>query len=307
MFLKNKLFSRIFLYTGLIFLFAACGELGKRAYLPGKEGVSDLGDSIIPFWINSWVVLLIVGLIVWLSIIWSSVLYRRRRNARGLPYQRRYHMPLEILFTLIPVVMVVAFFAFTATTQAKIEENPSAQDADVHVEIYGQQWSWNYNYLPTAKSFYKIEVNSPGVQARELRDKKTGKRTGEIATEPLPRLVLPVGYKVRLDLKSRDVAHSFWVPELHYKEDVLPGQVNTFSFTPTKTGEYIAKCAELCGEFHSLMLSRVSVVTKQEFLDYLQSLKDSGHSGRLGDEYNRNQGTPGKKVPKIEHKSEHKE
>lgn len=282
---------------------AGCTAQEQGGFMPGETGVTDLGDSIGTFWVNSWIVLLAIGFITWGLIIWATVVYRRRRNETGMPSQLRYHMPIEIMFTVIPVILVFGFFAFTARDLAVAEENFAADQVDVHIEVYGKQWSWDFNYLEVPGSDYKANVYYQGVQAIELRD-ENGDATGEIDYSQLPVLVLPVNANVTIDLKSRDVAHSFWIPEFHYKEDTIPGKTNTFSFVPTKEGTYIGKCAELCGEFHSMMLLQVKVVSAEEYNDYIASLEAAGQTGARGDDYNRNEHSPGTKVPVIEHDNE---
>lgn len=278
-----------------------CTEAELAAYMPGHKGISDVGDAIGNFWANSWVALMGVGLLTWGLVIWASVAYRRRKNETGMPQQMRYHMPIEIMFTVIPVVLVAGFFAFTAREQAKIEENWADDEREVHIEVYGKQWAWDFNYLEVEGSPHDhAAVYYQGVQAEEVRD-ADGKTTGEINMDKLPTLYLPVDAKVTIDLKSRDVAHSFWVPQFHYKEDTIPGKTNQMSFTPTEEGTYIGKCAELCGEYHSMMLFQVKVVSAGEYREYLDSLAAQGNTGAVGDEFNRNLHNPGTKVPDIQH------
>lgn len=278
--------------------------------MPGEQGVSDVGDRVANFWFNSWIVLMVIGLIVWSLLIWAAVVYRRRRGEKGLPPQMRYHMPIETFFTIVPLILVAGFFAFTAREEAIIESNyaaPSdasaiaqgAEPMDVRIEVYGKQWAWDFNYLEVPGSQYDGGVYYQGIQAQPVRGEDSA-YTGELDESQLPVLYVPVNARVTFDLKSRDVAHSFWVVDFHYKEDTIPGQTNTFSITPTREGTYIGKCAELCGEYHSMMLFQIKVVSAQEYNDYIQSLRDAGQVGQLGDEYNRNQNLAGTSVPARE-------
>ncbi len=279
---------------------AGCTAQELNGFMPGEVGTSDLGDMVSTFWVNSWIVLLVLGVFVWGLIIWATVVYRRRKNDTGMPRQIRYHMPIEMLFTIVPVILVAGFFAFTARDQAIAEEVYTEGEMDVHIEVYGKQWAWDFNYLPVDGSEYDGNVYYQGVQAEEVRD-ENGDTTGEINEDELPTLYLPVGAQVTIDLKSRDVAHSFWVPEFHYKEDTIPGKTNHFSLVAEREGTYIGKCAELCGEYHSMMLFKVEVVSQAEYNEYIQSLRDEGNTGAVGDEANRNNQNPGTKVPVIEH------
>lgn len=260
--------------------------------MPGPDGVTNHSDGIASLWVTAWIVLLVVGVITWVLVLWAAFRFRRRRGETGAPPQMRYNMPIEIFYTIVPLILVVGFFAFTAKEQTAIEKKFPEKDVDVHLEVYGKQWAWDFNYLPSDNSSYKSGAYYAGVQATEIESHTDAK--GNVDKKDLPTLYLPVGAKVQIDLKSRDVIHSFWVVDFLYKKDTIPGRTNYMSFIPEKEGTYMGKCAELCGEYHSLMLFQVKVVSKDEYNDYVQSLKDSGHAGRLGDDLNRNQNLPGK-------------
>lgn len=283
---------------GLVLLLAGCTQQELNGFMPGnpnsgEPSVTNHSDTIATFWTNSWIILMAIGILVWVLIIWASVVYRRRKGEQGLPTQLRYHMPIEILFTVIPVILVAGFFAFTAREQAKVEENFTAETVDVHVEVYGKQWAWDFNYLPTNNNDYDAGVYYEGVQASPA----PGATNGEIDEASLPVLYLPVGANVLIDLKSRDVSHSFWVIDFLYKEDTIPGQTNQMSIVPEREGTYMGKCAELCGEYHSMMLFQVKVVSQAEYNDYIASLRAEGNEGQLGDDFNRNTNLQGTDIP----------
>lgn len=257
-------------------LLTGCSAELQRGYLPDSSGVTNHTDRIIGLWTTSWIVLLIVGLIAWGLMGWALVVYRRRKGETGMPQQLRYNMPIETLFTIVPLVLVVGFFAFTARDMEAIEaktENP-----DVVIEVIGKQWSWDFNYVDE-------NVYDSGIQAQF--DGEPG------VMETLPTLYLPVNKSVRIDLTARDVIHSFWVVEFLYKKDMFPGRWNHMYFTPTKEGDYVGKCAELCGEYHSMMLFNVKVVSEAEYQTRMAELAAKGNVGQLSTEYDRNQNLPG--------------
>ena len=228
---------------------------------------------------TSWIVLLGVGVLTWGLIIWAAVVYRRRKGQVGLPVQLRYNLPIEIFYTIVPLILIIGFFAFTARDQGVIEKNPG--NPDVKIEVFGKRWSWDFNYL-------NEQVYSPGVQATSRLNPD-----GTLDETRLPTLYLPVGEKVQIDIESRDVAHSFWIVDFLYKKDMIPAQTNHMYFVPEKIGTYRGKCAELCGEYHADMLFAVKVVSRADYETYIQSLKDLGQTGRLGPEYNTNSNLPG--------------
>ncbi|WP_456085748.1 aa3-type cytochrome oxidase subunit II [Microcella daejeonensis] len=255
---------------------AACTPQQTLGWLPTEPGTTNQVDRVIGLWTTSWIVLLVVGAITWGLIIWAAIVYRRRKGQTGLPVQLRYNMPIEILYTVIPLILVIGFFAFTARDQAAIEE-PIA-DPDVQIEVYGKRWAWDFNYI-TEDVYYQ------GIQAQEGEE--------GITFDTLPTLYLPVGQTVEIKIESRDVLHSFWIVDFLYKKDMVPARSNYWYFEPLKEGSYQGKCAELCGEYHSLMLFNVEVVSVEEYEAYTESLRDAGNEGRLGEEFNTNQNLPG--------------
>ena len=207
---------------------------------------------------------------------WAMLIYRRRKGETGLPAQLRYNNPIEVLFTIIPLILVIGFFAFTARDIAAIEK--PTENPDVVIQVIGKQWSWDFNYVDA-------NVYDSGIQAQF--DGQSG------VPETLPALYLPIGKTVQIDLSSRDVIHSFWVIDFLYKKDMFPGKTNHMYFTPQVEGTYMGKCAELCGEYHSMMLFRVKVVSQAEYDTHLAGLAAKGQTGQLESSLDRNQNLPG--------------
>jgi len=266
---------------------AGCTQDQLQGWLPTEPGTTNNVDRVIGLWVTSWIVLLVVGVITWGLTIWAIVVYRRRKGQTGLPVQLRYNMPIEIFYTIVPLILVLGFFAFTARDQSAIEAKYDSPD--VKIQVFGKQWAWDFNYVDE-------NVYSPGIQGQENPDDANG----SLVESEIPVLYLPVGKKVEIELQSRDVIHSFWVIDFLYKKDMLPGKTNYMYVTPEREGTFSGKCAELCGEYHSMMLFNVKVVSQQEYDDYIQSLKDAGQEGQLGPEYNRNQNLPGIGTPAHE-------
>jgi cytochrome c oxidase subunit II len=243
---------------------SGCADEIKTGWLPSDKGMTDQTGRIIDLWNGSWIAALAVGALVWGLTIWCIVAYRRRRDETGLPAQVRYHIPLEILYTVVPLMMVGVLFYFTARDQAAIaatDETP-----DVTIGVVAKQWSWDFNYLDDG-------VYDTGVQAQ---------LTGEPGVEEtLPVLYLPVDERVEFRLTARDVAHSFWIPAFLRKLDVIPGVENSFQEVPQQEGTYQGKCAELCGEYHSEMLFVVRVVSRAEYDAHMADLRARGQVGEL--------------------------
>lgn len=224
-------------------------EEWQRGAMP--EPATSEGDITLTLWQGSWIAALAVGVLTWGLILWAVFRYRRK-DGDALPAQTRYNIPIEILYTVAPLIMIMVLFVFTADSQAKLTNVSNEQDHTVGV--VGFRWSWAFNYVEEGV----YEVGSPG--------------------QP-PMLYLPVNEKVQFELTSPDVIHSFWVPAFVFKMDVIPGRTNRFELTPDTLGTFKGKCTELCGVDHARMLFDVKVVTRAEFDAHIADLKAKGQTG----------------------------
>jgi cytochrome c oxidase subunit 2 len=265
--------------ASLLMLTGCSAEDLKTGYLPGSGNTTNHTSEIVGLWNSSWIVLLAVGVLSWGLMAFALIAYRRKRGETGLPPQLRYNMPIETLFTVVPLILVIGFFAFTAKTMTSIE---SPNNAEVTIQVVGKQWSWDFNYV-------NANVYDAGIQYQDGPNAQT-----EAA---LPTLYLPIDKRVEIELTSRDVIHSFWVIDFLYKKDMFPAKTNRMYFTPTELGTFKGKCAELCGEFHSAMLFNVKVVTQAEYEKHLADLAAAGYTGQLDLTYQRNSNLPGNKAP----------
>jgi len=248
-----------------------CSEEVKRGWLPGTNGTTNHNEVLTNLWVDSWIAALVIGLVAWAAMIWCMVAYRRRKNDQGFPKQTAYHMPLETMFTVIPLVLVFGLWGFTVRVQTEVDT--PVDDSPLTVTVYGKQWAWDFNY-----EYEGQEAHYAGVQAQLDTEGNAG------VQDTLPTLYLPVDVPVHFELKSRDVAHSFWIPQFLQKRDLIPGKTNHLYLTPQEEGRFDGKCAELCGEYHSEMLFNVEVVSEEEFQQQLDQMEP----GLVGDEYNRN-------------------
>lgn len=230
----------------------------KRLAMP--EAATDRAPHIFHLWQGAWIAAILVGILVWGLILYAAFAFRRRSDDE-VPVQVRYNLPIEILYTVAPIVMVVVFFFFTVQTQDTVLADQKGADAQHTIDVVGQQWSWSFNY----------------VKDKALDGQTTVHEVGSTAYRPT--LVLPVGQTVHVNLSSPDVIHSFWVPAFLMKMDVVPGRHNQFTFTPTRVGDYAGRCAELCGVYHSRMLFNVKIVSPQAYGTYLQGLQKKGSTG----------------------------
>lgn len=249
-------------------LLSGCTDYQKRGFLP--KGVTAISPEVQNFWVATWSWALGVGVLVWGLIFYSLIRFRRKKTDTGLPPQLAYHVPIELMCTIIPVIMVAVLFGKTVELENKMLD--TSKKPDNIVNVVGKQWSWDFNYVSD-------KVYDSGQQAQ--LDGKPG------IEKTLPTLYLPVNKRTEFVLTARDVIHSFWVIQFLQKMDMIPGKVNKFDVVPTQIGTYQGKCAELCGAYHSQMLFQVKVVSEADYAKQVAALKARGQTGFLSNALDR--------------------
>lgn len=209
-----------------------------------------------------WRIFLFAGLavaaIVYGLIFWSVWKHRRRRtdapDARGASF--RENIRLEIIYTTIPVIIVVVLFAVSVSGERAVTAVSEHPDLIVQTEAF--DWGWRFTYprrggadMPSQPISDVVVVSQPVGDA--------------LAVGGGPELVLPVGETTRIELTSNDAIHAFWVPGFLFKRDAIPGHPTQFDITPTTISTYQGKCAELCGWNHAYMTFTVKVVSPEAY------------------------------------------
>jgi cytochrome c oxidase subunit 2 len=235
---RTRLVTRAALLGGLLVFLSGCSTKDIPAFgMP--DPVTAQGHAVIALWKGAWLAAWVVGILVWGLIGWCIVAYRKRSDQ--LPPQVHYNLPIEILYTVVPCVIIGILFYFTAvdeTNEDKLVKNPY-----MTVNVVGYQWAWQFTYVGGPANGLSIHG-----------------RIGQF-----PQLVVPTGVPIEFDLTSPDVIHAFWVPEVDFKRDVIPGRTNRFDLTFQKTGTWRGKCTELCGVDHDRMLFTLQAVNPSEF------------------------------------------
>jgi cytochrome c oxidase subunit II len=257
-------------------------------------------------WVGSVIASLVVGVIVWGLIFWSSAFHRHKKGDTELPRQFGYNMPLELVLTVVPFLIISVLFYFTVVVQEKImhtESNP-----EVVIDVTAFQWNWKFGYQKVAFSdgTFNFDGAEPartmsaagseglqGVEGGEFgssgeehaigakeRNNKEYLHFDKVETlgtsREIPVLVVPSGKRIEFQIASADVVHGFWVPEFLFKRDVMPdpkanNSNNVFQVTEImKTGAFVGRCTELCGTYHSMMNFELRVVEPNDFKAYLQ-------------------------------------
>jgi cytochrome c oxidase subunit II len=214
-----------------------------------KQGISPQGQDVHQLYVIILILAAPVFIAVEAALIWCIVRYRKR-SAEPAPQTVGGSRSLGVFF-VIPAVIVALLFPFGETTLLRIERT---QPPQVQIRVEGFQWQWTFLYLQEG-----IFVSG-----------KTLVRPAE--------MVVPVDEPVRITLTSRDVIHSFFVPDLLFKRDAIPGRTSTFEFTPTELGTFPAQCAEFCGLWHSKMTFDVKVVSSLDYQAWIKQQRKAAQS-----------------------------
>ncbi len=218
------------------------------------NGITPQAQRMREFWSGAFTAALLVGAVVWGLMFWAFIVYRKRKNGPLYPKQTKENLPLELIYTAVPFLMVGVLFYFTVVTENQaIEVQPNP---DVVVDVTAFKWNWDFGY--------------PGTQQPD------GGEVHTIGTsEEVPILVVPVNKLIEYRLESKDVIHSFWTIDFLFKRDVFPYPAqnqsnNVFQNTIETTGAFVGRCAELCGTYHSAMNFEVRAVPEDIYTAYLQ-------------------------------------
>jgi cytochrome c oxidase subunit 2 len=219
------------------------------------NGITDQATEMRTLWTGSVIAALVVGFAVWGLILWAVVRHRKRSDE--LPKQTAYNLPLEIVYTILPFLIIAALFFFTVVVQDKVMKRSANPDETIAVRAF--KWNWQFSY-PDKKDQNGAPVTTVGT------------------TSEIPILVLPTDRTIRFEVASADVIHSFWVPEFLFKLDVIPGNENgrnnVFQVTVHEKGAYVGRCAELCGTYHAYMNFEVRSVSGDDYDAYLAARED---------------------------------
>ena len=269
-------------------------------------GITPEGKLNRELWIGSVIASLVVGVIVWGLIFWTSAFHRKKDTDTDLPRQFGYNMPLELVLTVVPFLIISVLFYFTVVVQEKmLHKDPNPE---VVIDVTAFQWNWKFGYQKVAFADGTLEYDGVD-QAR--KDAMVSKPEGTDAhgeelvgpirglnpedrtylnfdkiettgtSTEIPVLVLPKGKRIEFQIASADVIHGFWVPEFLFKRDVMPdpkanNSDNVFQISEIlETGAFVGRCTEMCGTYHSMMNFEVRVVEPNDFKAYLQFREDN--------------------------------
>ena len=269
------------------------------------KGITPEAHANYNLWIYSVVAAFVVGAIVYFLMFWTWSFHRKKAGDTELPRQFGYNMPLELVLTVLPFLIISALFYFTVVVQEKmLHKDPNPE---VVVDVTAFQWNWEFGYqkVDYEDGSLKYDGADPARKAALVSKPEGVDAHGEEIVGPvrglnsedrsylnfdkvetlgtsseIPVLVVPAGKRIEFQVAAADVVHSFWIPEFLFKRDVMPHpeanpsenvfQISEIQLPDGKTsGAFVGRCAEMCGTYHSMMNFEVRVVPPADFKTYL--------------------------------------
>ncbi len=285
----------------------------KALRMGWPSGITPESQAMGNYWVWVWLTAWIIGIIMWTLMFvamfrFSDKSRKRRGDNEEFPKQLGYNVPLELVLTTIPILIVMVLFFFNVQTQDEV--TALEKDPKVKVDVTGYQWNWKFGYgevsgdllggqdykgidekaqqrAEDSKYEVRSDANFEGVGPIHGRSKEDysylhyNKIETVGSTDEVPVLVVPSKTAIEFDVASADVLHSFWVPEFLFKRDVFPHpdanqSERRFQISAIeREGAFVGRCAEMCGTYHSMMNFELRVVTPEQFADYIKFRQDN--------------------------------
>ncbi|MGY8814807.1 MAG: cytochrome c oxidase subunit II [Gammaproteobacteria bacterium] len=231
------------------------------------RGVTTISNEVYDLhMLTLWIVTLI-GILVFGLMIWSIIHHRKSRGAKAAHFH--HSSKWEAVWTIIPIIILISFAAPATRTLIVMEDSG---ETEMTIKVTGYQWRWHYEYLEEDFGFFS-SLDSVHNEARQLGSGIDVSKIDNYLLKVDNPIVIPVETKVLFMLTSNDVIHAWWVPELGWKRDAIPGFVNANWTQVNEPGIYRGQCAELCGKDHGFMPIVLKAVPKDEYVLWVQDQK----------------------------------
>ncbi len=234
-----------------------------------REGVTPISHEVYDLhMIILWIVT-VIGIIVFGVMAWS--IFHHRKSKGAVAAQFHHSTFVEITWTIIPILILVAIAVPATKTLVRMEQTG---DAEMTLKVTGYQWKWKYDYIEDNLSFFSNLAKS----SNEARQKNSGIDPASVDNYLLEvdrPVVLPINTKIRILTTANDVIHAWWVPDLGWKRDAIPGFINDNWINIEKTGTYRGQCAELCGKDHGFMPIVIEAVSQEDYRIWLADTKQA--------------------------------
>ena len=247
----------------LLMPFAAIADWGLNM----RQGVTPISQEIYSMHMLTLWVVTIIGILVFGVMFWSIFHHRKSKGVK--PAKFSHSTTVEIIWTIIPLIIITSLAIPATKLLIKMDDTSEAQ---VTVKATGSQWKWKYDYLDEDLTIYSV-LDENSTEVSQLNSGKDPMQSENYLLDVDEPIVLPINTKIRILTTAADVIHAWWVPDLGWKRDAIPGYINDNWAVIEKPGVYRGQCAEICGKGHGYMPIVVKAVTMEEYTAWVSEKK----------------------------------
>lgn len=273
-----RLISSLMAATTALFALPALAQDGLEIVgkpVQGKMGFQPAATELARDlqWLDGMINVIIIAIVLFVTALLVAVTIRYNRRANANPASFTHNSPVEIAWTIIPIVVLVFIGAFSLPILFKQQEIP---EGEINIKVTGYQWYWGYEYTDHDFAFDSYMIGAPAtggdnrltpeVEAQLI---EAGYSKDEFLLATDTSVVVPVGKTVVMTVTGSDVIHSWTIPAFGVKQDAVPGRLAQLWFKAEKEGVYFGQCSELCGQAHAYMPITVKVVSEEAYADWL--------------------------------------
>ena len=246
---------------------------GKMGFQPG---VTELATDLQ--WLDGMILVIITVITLFVTglILWVSFRYNAKRNPT--PAKFTHHTPVEIAWTIVPIVILMAIGAWSLPILFRQQEIPVA---DVTIKAVGNQWYWSYEYVDDDFGFDSYMIGAPAMGGENMKTPEViaqleaaGYSESEWLLATDTAVVVPINKTIVMQVTGADVIHAWTIPAFGVKQDAVPGRLAELWFKAEKEGVYFGQCSELCGISHAFMPITVKVVSEEAYAEWLSRAKE---------------------------------
>ena len=259
----------------------------KQGGIGFQPAVTELASDL--HWLDGMILVIITAITLFVTalIAWVAFRYNAKRNPDAASFT--HHTPIEIAWTVVPIVILVFIGAFSLPVLFKQQEIP---EADLTIKVTGYQWYWGYEYVDEGFGFDSYMLGSAATLDESTRPEDAnvtplvldehmeaklvdaGYSRDEFLLATDTAVVVPIGKTVVMQVTAADVIHSWTIPAFGVKQDGVPGRLAELWFSAEKEGIYFGQCSELCGFYHAYMPITVKVVSEEAYEEWLAGAKE---------------------------------
>ena len=246
---------------------------GKTGFQPG---VTELATDLQ--WLDGMILVIITLITLFVTGLMAWVVIRYNKNRNPTPATFTHHTPVEIAWTVVPIVVLVMIGAWSLPILFRQQEIPQA---DVTIKAIGNQWYWTHEYVDEGFGFDSYMIGAPALDGENRKTPEViaqleaaGYSESEFLLATDTAVVVPVNKTIVVQVTGSDVIHAWTIPAFGVKQDAVPGRLAELWFKAEKEGVYFGQCSELCGQAHAYMPITVKVVSEEAYAQWLSAAKE---------------------------------